>query len=128
MQAVRRYVLASTKARIQTEKEWRAAKNADRLRPVTDMVAALHAAVAICDKQILRLDELEKWRKYNKRVLKRNKREGIALYERTDITVTMIVDALSLEKSLNPLDDRRSVLSTRTPSFHCGRPLLVSLT
>jgi hypothetical protein len=112
LQAVRRYVLASTKARLQSEKEWRAAKNADRLKPLTDMVAALHAAVALCDKQILRLDEIEKWRKYNKRVLKRNKREGIALYERTDIAVNLILDALSLEKSLYPADDRRSVAST----------------
>ena len=100
-QAVRKYVLASTKARIQREKEWRAAKNADRLRPITDMVASIHAAVAICDKQILRLDEVEKWRKYNKRVLKRNKREGIAIYERTDLAVNLIMDAL-------PADDRRS--------------------
>jgi CO dehydrogenase/acetyl-CoA synthase alpha subunit len=112
LQAVRRYVLASTKARLQSEKEWRAAKNADRLKPLTDMVAALHATVALCDKQILRLDELEKWRKYNKRVLKRNKREGIALYERTDIAVNLILDALSLEKSLYPADDRRSAAST----------------
>ena len=28
------------------------------------------------------IEELEKWRKYNKRVLKRTKREGVALYER----------------------------------------------
>ena len=91
---VRRVVFASTKARLQTEKEWRAAKNAERLRPVTDMVAALHNTVALCDEQIAKNKEIEGWRKYNKRALKHNKREGISLYERVQDTFDIILNAL----------------------------------
>ena len=104
---VRRVVFASTKARLQTETEWRAAKNAERLKPVTDMVAALHTTVALCDEQIAKNKEIESWRKYNKRALKHNKREGISLYERVQDTFDIILNALPED------DDKKLFFSER---------------
>jgi len=116
--AVRKFVLASTKARIQTEKEWRAAKNMERLKPLTDMVAALNVSVTFCDQQIAKLEELEQWRKYNKRVMKRNIREGIEVCERTDLALELILHALPETDEAN----REKLLEKEGSGPHGQRP------
>ena len=91
---VRRVVFSTTRSRWQTEMEWRSAMNTQRLKPLTDMVASLQATVVLCDEHLVTIQELEKWRKYNKRAIKHNKRDGIVVYERMDLALELILHAL----------------------------------
>ena len=80
---------------------------------VREQVASIHASVAYCDMQIAKIKELDKWRKYNKRTLRQNKRDGIALYERTDLAIQLILRAL-------PAHDENKYAATESEGGECG--------